>query len=266
MKTCFRYPGSKAKLLPVIEPFIEKSLEHSSSFADLFVGGGSVLLDVAEDYPDKELIINDKDPFIYSFWKVMANGSSGELEELCALLDQQPTIDLFYQLRATEPTSLVKRAYYSIFFNRTCFSGIASAGPIGGKLQESKYKVDCRYNAKKLKTSVSKISQLLAGRTIVHNQDILQALTTVTGATYLDPPYWEKGPALYPVHMPEAEHIALSLLLKEKENWILSYDDCPETREMYKYANVNTIDANYCINGKKTSWVKKSELLITSVD
>jgi DNA adenine methylase len=33
-----------------------------------------------------------------------------------------------------------------LFFNRTNYSGIINAGPIGGKRQLSKYKMQCRFN------------------------------------------------------------------------------------------------------------------------
>lgn len=42
--------------------------------------------------------------------------------------------------------------------NRTNISGIINGGPIGGKNQNSKYKIDCRFNKEKLIKKIKKIS------------------------------------------------------------------------------------------------------------
>jgi site-specific DNA-adenine methylase len=123
MKTIFRYPGAKNRLLPQIMPFIEKSLEKTACFYDAFVGGGSVLLEVAEKYPDIQLFANDKDQFVYCFWHIMSQEDGYDIKFLKELIKQQPTIDLYYQLRNEAPRNDVEAAYRAIFFNCTSFSG-----------------------------------------------------------------------------------------------------------------------------------------------
>ena len=82
---------------------------------------------------------------------------------------------------------------------------------------------------------------------------------------YLDPPYYNKGSALYTEFMQPAEHIKMADVLQKSAvtKWILSYDDCTQVRELYSKNTIIDLAARYCINGKKTSWEKKSELIIT---
>lgn len=275
--TPFRYPGGKTKLLPILreqlDPLIVEydnyihinsfNTKHSS-FIDVFVGGGSVLLDVAQRYPSIQLYANDKDSWIASFWEVVASVDNSKMLELFDLLSVKPTIELFYKLRETPAINIVERAYRAIFFNRTTFSGIASSGPIGGKDQKSKYTVDCRYNSKKLKEKIHVCHKLLVGRTIVSNLDFADytELWNTDIPAYLDPPYFHKGGALYSQKMDAFQHEKLATLLQHRDNWILSYDDCLEIRNLYNNSKIVDLAARYCINGKKDSWESKNELVI----
>ena len=62
-----RYPGSKAKLMKALMPHIDIMMLNRGEFCDAFIGGGSVLLEVADKYPKIKLYANDKDKWIYSF-------------------------------------------------------------------------------------------------------------------------------------------------------------------------------------------------------
>ena len=266
MKSLFRYPGGKTKLIPQILPFLEKTLSKSEGFCDAFVGGGSVLLEVAEKYPSMNLSCNDKDWFVYCFWQIVSSDSTMHLDALKRMVEQKPTIELFYKLRNSNPTNMAEAAYRAIFFNRTSFSGDMRRGasPIGGRKQQSKYTVDCRYNAQKIIAKIDAINKLLVGRTWVSNEDInsYEVLQDKSITIYLDPPYWHKGKMLYQEYMKNDEHIELSNLLKSRNNWILSYDNCKEIIDLYDWASVHFIDAAYCIRGSKTNWQKTKEVLI----
>jgi hypothetical protein len=58
------------------------------------------------------------------------------------------------------------------------------------------------------------------------------------------------------------EHKQLSINLKNRSNWILSYDDEIEIRELYKDNKIIDLEAHYSINGKKKEWSNKNELII----
>jgi len=275
-----RYPGGKTKLLPIIMKYLSPLLNESDSFCEPFIGGGSVLLEVATKYPNHKLYINDKDYGIYSIWKVLSSSNKEDIIELCKLISIEPTIDYFYKLRDCEPNNIVESAYQAIFFNRCCFSGINitrekidkngnvkifKSNPIGGKDQQSKYKVNCRYNSKKLINQITNINKILIGRTVVDNLDCIEYISKKNDIPmYCDPPYWFKAEDLYNTYMDKNEHIYLSNILFELKKWVLSYDNCIEIKDIYKWANIYEIDAKYSINSNNVEWKNIKELLIVS--
>ena len=261
----YRYPGAKTKLLPALMEHIDKTLVGHNSFCDVFVGGGSVLLEVAKKYPKIQLLVNDKDCGISSFWTVVASSDITKLNELLGMLEVKPTIEQFYKLRETPANTIVERAYRALYFNRTTFSGIATSGPIGGREQKSKYTVDCRYNYQKLKAKILECHQLLVCRTIVDNVDAneyLANLIALDQPLYCDPPYYDKGSMLYPEKMTIEDHTSLAGTLNKRNNWILSYDDAPQIRALYKDQEIIDLAARYSINGTKKNWEDKNELII----
>ena len=263
--TCFRYPGAKNKMLPDIMEYLNPILENQKQFTDVFVGGGSVTLEVAKQYPDIELFINDRDCWMYSFWKILCDKDDNQFNQLLELVDNKPTLELFYALREEKTADMLRCAYKAIFFNRCTFSGIFKSGPIGGKDQKSKYTVDCRYNAIKIKSKMLNMRNLLKDRTIVSNDDFAnyESLIDNDMPAYLDPPYVKAGPAIYTEYMSLDEHKNLSDILKNRKNWLLSYDACKEVKDLYEsFASILDLKTRYCINGSKDNWTDNSEFLI----
>ncbi len=266
--TPFRYPGAKNKMLPILMEYIGQVHKDAYPFCDAFVGGGSVALEVAGKYPKSHIYLNDKDFWIYSFWDVVAGSETSKLPDLLALIDQPATLEQFYKLKEEDTADKLRCAYKAIFLNRTTFSGILKSGPIGGKEQNSKYPVDCRYNAAKLKKKILACNKLLQGRTKVYNMDSMECCFKTQDCNttiYLDPPYYNKGSALYTEFMQVAEHVRMADFLNTEvptNKWILSYDDCPEIRQLYSKNKIIDLAARYCINGKKNAWEKKNELII----
>lgn len=270
----FRYAGGKNRLLPILQEYLNPLLKNVDCYYEPFIGGGSVGLYVAQNYPNIKLFFNDKDSWVSSFWSVVSHLDTSKIEKLLNLVDNKPTIELFNKLSNSPPQTEIEKAYYLIFFNRTCFSGIVKrdpfdcvkSSPIGGKNQNSKYTVDCRYNTSKIKEKILYCHKLLSGRTVVTNLDIHSCLlyNKKEDVIYLDPPYFYKAHMLYNEYMSPDEHTTLSKLLKEKDNWVLSYDDCSEIRNLYSDNKIIDLAARYSINGKKNAWENKNELIILS--
>lgn len=254
----FRYPGSKAKLCEYILSHMDSMIEDE--FNEPFVGGGSVLCAVAEKYPKIRMFANDQDRNISSFWELISRNKPKEIKSLIEKLAVTPTVDLFKKLKNDTPKTIIDRAYIAVFFNRTTFSGIAKASPIGGFSQKSKWKIDCRYNFNLMAKNIKKMCELFDRRLMVTNDCALNCLTEK--AMYLDPPYVEKGDMLYSVTMDMKTHVGLSIKLKNYQRWVLSYDDCPEINHLYSWADISHIDKRYSISGKKRDWAKKRELII----
>ncbi len=244
-------------------------IQGADTFYEAFLGSASITLDVALRHPNMRFVATDYDFTISGFWELIGSGTDAQVQELTTLIAQPPTVELFRSLRerGKQPDlTLVERAYHAIFFNRTTFSGIAHAQPIGGFNQTSKWTIDCRYNATLLQTKVRNLHRLLGGRLTVTNEDALIWLQRIPAGVplYLDPPYYVKGDALYPVKMDDMQHGKLADILATRTNWIMSYDICDEIREKYGYAKLLELGFRYSINGKKTEWKNTNEFLIVS--
>ena len=72
-----------------------------------------------------------------------------------------------------------------------------------------------------------------------------------------------KGNEIYSVGMSHEDHRDLAEILKHRNNWLLSYDDCALSRSLYSPEEVSTIPVRYCI---ANNWSKKSELLIEKIN
>lgn len=267
--TIFRYPGGKSKYLKFLRPYLERLSKVSEHFHDCFVGGGSVVLDFAKNYPRHTIHINDLDEWIYSFWLIVSgNRASSDFYRLLEMVSEKPTVELFERYRETPPATFVDKAYYALFFNRTTFSGIRSAHPIGGFGQKSKWTVACRYNPQRLSDEIFEAHTLLRHRTIVTNCDISNYLNGFTEldkhSFYLDPPYLDKGSQLYECSMTKKQHRLLAMALKSVPNWVLSHGNSDYIKRIYKYANIGVMDARYSINGAKISWADAKEMVIFS--
>ncbi|KKL03797.1 hypothetical protein LCGC14_2622550, partial [marine sediment metagenome] len=82
-----------------------------------------------------------------------------------------------------------------------------------------------------------------------------------TALVYLDPPYFEKGGQCYKHSFSEEDHVRLATALRDTHHqWVLSYDDCPEVRDLYSFARIQELPVNYSIAGS----VPNVELLITA--
>ena len=264
IKSPYRWAGGKANQLHILFPLLKPLIDKTQNYCEPFVGGGSVVLEVAEQYPNISLFINDKNYNLYCFWKYISEENN--FNELFNLINQTATLDLFYKLKTDTSTDILFSAYKSIFLNRTSFNGMGK-NPIGGKEQKSKYTVDCRYNSKDIKNKILLCNELLKNRTTVSNEDVIDYLKDKNDLTYyIDAPYYLKGKELYQEWMQPQEHENLSKLLKLKDNFVISYDNCDEIKKLYSdinYFSTQEIQVRYSINGKKNNWKDNSELIIT---
>ena len=232
---------------------IRPRLANASSFHDVFVGGGSVLLHVAREYPQIALYANDLDQGIASLWRVVV-GSVGDLEALEGLVRAaRPTVALREDVKRSSPESDVGRAFQALLVNRTSFSGIWNAGPLGGRKQSGATKITDRWNPDRLVRELRKARALLQGRLQVASMDAAAYLTCVVeedpeSLAYLDPPYIHQGRQLYREIMPNRDHGRLAATLLPVPNWVLSYDLCPEVERLYSWASIHPVEICYTVS------------------
>lgn len=236
-----RYPGGKKRLATKIEK-IARLNNINGSYIEPYAGGAAVALHLLLTNTVSEIIINDADVSVYSFWNAVLNDTA----ELCELIEKTPvTIDEWrkqHEIFSNE-TYGIKLAFSALFMNRTNFSGILKGGPIGGKNQSGKYKIDCRFNKSMIIDKINLIAK--QKRNIkVTNLDALDLLETIPNNNsniliYIDPPYYIKGKFLYLNSYRHGDHLKVAEAIKKLDeiSWILSYDNTTEIQELYKEFN-----------------------------
>ena len=158
--------------------------------------------------------------------------------------------------------------YAGLFFNRTCFSGIVGAGPIGGMAQSSSYKIDCRFNKKELASAIRTCSGILNKIEIVFGDGIAflekQCLEMPPhSVVYIDPPYVTNGYKLYRYHFDKAQHERLADALGNlRVPWLMSYDNHSLIRELYVGEQAKYVKTYQSLKGSR--FVK--EILLLSDD
>jgi DNA adenine methylase len=239
-----RYPGSKGKLVNHIKKVLAFNEFDPEVVVEPFVGGGSVFLNFLNRESVEEIIIGDKDPLVYSFWKVLFSDPN-YLQNFVKTVEISVKNFNYYRTVAQkhEMHSERKLAEACLFLNRTSFSGIlsVSAGPIGGRDQESIYKIDCRFNRRNLEEKIKQISSLgdkVTVRSSGWKETIAYAEKRFPKKKilfYFDPPFYAKAEKLYRYYFKGEEHVLLSNKIKAlKGKWILSYDRANEIRTLYR--------------------------------
>jgi DNA adenine methylase len=271
-----RYPGGKTELGPYIEKVIENNNLLGCHIIEPFAGGASISLHLLQSgYASKATII-EFDPLIYAFWYCVFNMN----DQLCDLIKDTPiTIDTWNTLTPIKEmeipvsTKLLEMGFAGLFLNRTNFSGIIKAGPIGGKNQDGTYKIDCRFNKQRIINTIRFFS-LFSDRVEVKWTNALNYLEEMSRTKtnekiffYIDPPYYEKGKSLYRRYFNKEHHIELSKkLISLNSPWLLSYDKCPFITYLYGDTdrNINRQSLFFDYSTGKTK--KQKELLISNLE
>jgi DNA adenine methylase len=238
-----RYPGGKAKLSGFVKAIFRANNLLDGSYAEPYAGGAGVALTLLFEEYASRISINDLDPGVFAFWHSVLH----DTENICRLVrntrltpaawERQRRI---YHDRPNQ--SRLALGFATFFLNRTNRSGIiASAGMIGGKSQQGIWKLDARYNHLELMSRIVKIAKY-ADRIALFNLDAMEFIarcaTALPGRSlvYLDPPYYVKGQQrLYANYYGPEEHAAIPTYLSALPlPWIVSYDNAPEIRRLYR--------------------------------
>jgi len=235
-----RYPGGKARLAPFIQCLIEFNNLKDGLYIEPFAGGAGVALSLLINEHVSKVIINDIDLSIYAFWFSVLYHP----DELCQLIWDTPvTMEVWHEqkeVQSRNDVTLLERGFSTFFLNRTNRSGILNGGVIGGKRQNGKWKMDARFNKETLIGRIKKIA-MYKDRIELYNVDAVdlikgyQDIRSENTLIYLDPPYFVKGQGLYTNFYESDDHELLAKNVKKlKCHWIVSYDNCPETVNLYK--------------------------------
>ena len=197
-----RYPGGKNRLAGFISLVIQNLNLPNCTYVEPFAGGAGVALSLLLDGTVDNIVINDYDKAIYSFWRAVKQ----EPAALIKRIENTPvTIEEWHKQKhvySVATSYSLDLAFATLFLNRTNRSGILNAGPIGGYSQSGDWKLDVRFDKEALITKIAAISEHRKN-IVVYNKDIISLLRNYAPGFgdnvffYFDPPYYNKGQKLY---------------------------------------------------------------------
>lgn len=231
------------------------------TYLELYAGGAGAALELLFSETVNKIVLNDADYHIYAFWMSILN----QTDDFIMALDRvEVNIDTWYAQRHIYDNftdyTVLEVGFSTFFLNRTNRSGILTkAGPIGGFSQNGNYKIDARFNKANLAARIKKISEKKE-QIDIYNRDTLTfifdnliKLNPESIFIYLDPPYYNKGKSLYLNYYNHEDHEKLRNLLREIKhlNWVVSYDDVPQIKELYEGFKTSQIELNYSLQSKR---------------
>jgi DNA adenine methylase len=260
-----RYPGGKSSMAGLLSQIRRMNGLGSHAIAEPFAGGAgaSLALLFLEETP--EIHINDADSAIHDFWWAITNRTRQFSEKLTktrvSVTEWRRQRTLY---RSTARTSRLSRGFAAFYLNRCNRSGIImNGGPIGGIEQKGEWLINARFNKTELLRRCERIAEYRErifvsgddGIQFVQKQDSTQTLF------FIDPPYFAKGKTLYLNALDGPYHTALASKLQsmKEASWVLTYDDCPEIRRLYRgWATIRPFGLRYAASRRRSG----KELLI----
>ena len=264
-----RYPGGKFKISKLIELLVRKSDVPCECYVEPFAGGAGVALQLLLSGVVQRIVINDSDRAVSSVWKAIK-------KEPERFVDRVLHVELSLQEWNRQREIFFGCSRYSFEFgfaayylNRTNHSGILSSGPIGGRIQRG-WTLDARFNREGLADRIRRIAEHRA-RIQVYNRDVFSFLHNQlpkagrNAFVYFDPPYYRRGKVLYQNFFTHARHQELRNAIRDlvECSWVVSYDDVPEIRKIYRGVPARPFNLNYSLAnngaGREIMFFEKEE-------
>lgn len=254
-----RYPGGKSSMVGLLSQIIRLNGLGRRAIAEPFAGGAGASLSLLYREETPEIHINDADPAIHDLWWTLVRRPEPFLAMLSRtrvnMTEWRRQRDVY---RCADRVSRLRRGFAAFYLNRCNRSGIImNGGPIGGVKQTGEWKINARYNKPELRQRCERISEY-RDRIHVNGQDGVEFIEERdAGATFffIDPPYFVKGPTLYLNTLDKTYHEALASRLKalSDDAWVLTYDDCPEIRKMYRgWATIRPFSLRYTASRRRS--------------
>lgn len=261
-----RYPGGKTKLVAYVLETLELNDLVGGTYVEPFAGGAGIAWYLLLNKKVKHVFINDLNASVYAFWYCVLH----KTEELTQLIIDKPvTIDEWNKQKTIQDSpdsTMIERGFSTFFLNRTNRSGIIKGGVMGGKNQDGKYKLDCRYNKEKLINKIKSIAEFKERITLTKKDAKIFLTEDIQYIEKkclinIDPPYYVKGKGLYQNFFEHNDHYELSNVIRNLDHpWIVTYDNAPEINDLYRDFSPASFDLRYSAQVKRDG----SEVIVYS--
>ncbi len=257
-----RYPGGKSRVAKQLVSFFPTFDEYREPF----LGGGSVFFRTTASTKGESYWINDLNTPLICFWTAARDSIDDLVREINYLRNNFPG-------RGKELNNYLKKQYQAnttvcvaarfFILNRITFSGLTDSG---GYSDESFLKRFTDSSINRLR----EISVLLQNVKIT-NLDYSELLFS-SGRNVLmfcDPPYYsQRHSKLYgkngDLHTQFDHSLFAASVAKCQHKWMITYDDDPYIRELYKDFYIEDWSLQYGMGQKDGTIKRGNELVITN--
>ena len=244
-KSPLRYPGGKSRAIQMINQYVPKNITHVVS---PFVGGASLEL----WWASRGITVAAGDLYypLINFWRE-AQHSPKKMAEWCYKYypmdefdhDDFDEVKAIYGQRHDDDTvsTAFEDACYFYILNRTSYAGM---GAIAGMMTDTP-----SYTVRLLRL----LYNLKCPKINFHYADFSGLLEQDRECfAYCDPPYWMEDQFYCIEANKDFDHERLLRSLERREGpWIVSYNDCPEVRDLYKHYQIVKVDWAYSMGDKR---------------
>ena len=265
-----RYPGGKTQLYNFILHAIKLSQLEHIHYCEPFCGGAGLAMKLLINGKVEAVVLNDVDTSIYSIWRAILDDTASFLHKVqtvpITVQEWEKQHKIYEDLKNSRNYDF-NLGFAAFFLNRTNRSGIIEGGPIGGKKQLSKYKIDCRFNRNTLLKKITSI-RACKEKIKVYNLDALDFIIEklqkdkTINFIFFDPPYYEQGQNLYKNSLSKQYHSDLAYAIKaiDARPWILTYDNALDIKKLYADVKGWKYELLYSAQLKR----KESEVMYTN--
>lgn len=263
VKSPLRYPGGKSKALDKIMPHIPLNMNE---YREPFVGGGSVFLAVKQLFGSriKQYWLNDLNLDLCCFWLAAQNDLETLTNEVAKIKQKYTNGRELFRYFTNEDLTLseFERAVRFFVLNRITFSGTVDSGGYSQQAFEKRFTESSIARLRDLSVHLTSI-QITNGD---YENLLLQEGENVF--IFLDPPYLSATKSkLYgfrgKLHT-GFDHDRFAKNMREcRHKWLITYDDSPEVRKLFEFANMTEWTLQYGMNNYKQKIAAEGkELLI----
>lgn len=248
-----RYPGGKTRLASFLAKAVDENFGAGEriTLVEPYAGGAGASLALLFAGRVNEIIINDLDNAIYTFWKVTILDTDyliRRIKRIDITIDEWRKQKRIYKTSSNE----YSLAFATLFLNRTNRSGIMYGNPIGGIGQSGKWRMDARFTKETIIGRLEKIKEY-KNKIKVFKLDGIKLLKRLEQHkrvkdyfVFLDPPYYQKGKSLYLNHYNNKDHQKLADFLNTSSlKWITTYDNIPYIKKLYSGRQTNEFSIHH---------------------
>ena len=251
MNSPLAYIGGKSKLAATI---IQRIPEHKT-YCEVFAGAAWVFF---RKEPSKYEVINDLDGDLIAFYRVLQHHIEEFLRQFKWMLSSREVFNDWMRQQVSGGLTEIQRAARYYYIQRQCFGGRVKGRTFGTQPVSRP-----RINLIRMEEDLSEIYLRLAGVTIENLPwlDLVKRYDRSGTFFYLDPPYYKAPYYAHNLDLPDYIEMA-TLLGSIKARFILSLNDHPDIRDVFKDFRILPVKLNYSVAKNKNSIGR--ELLITN--